>query len=96
MIYASKAVKLVVCAAILAFPAVAAHPNALKISELESLGRYKKVIESYANDDSAMALCIQGDYLYHGRKGIQANKDRGMELYKKALELLVVDAEAGN
>jgi TPR repeat protein len=43
-----------------------------------------------------MALCIQGDYLYHGRKGIQANKDRGMELYKKALELLVVDAKAGN
>ena len=62
MIYASKAVKLVVCAAILAFPAVAAHPNALKISELESLGRYKKVIESYANDETEKACPLKRFY----------------------------------
>ena len=70
--------------------------NTASIYQLESKGLYSKVITICDSDDSAMALCIQGDYLYHGRKGVSVDKDRGMELYKKALALLLIDAESGN
>ena len=89
--------RLLICGALSAdLPVTAFSINTTSIHQLESKGLYSKALISCSSDDSAMALCIQGDYLYHGRKGIQANKDRGMELYKKALELLVVDAKAGN
>lgn len=50
------------------------------ISRLESNGLYSKVLTLCADDNSAKSLCIRGDYLYHGRKGIPADRVRGQEL----------------
>lgn len=66
------------------------------ISRLESNGLYSKVLTLCADDNSAKSLCIRGDYLYHGRKGIPADRVRGQELYKKALAKILPAAEAGD
>ena len=66
------------------------------IDKLESSGQYRNAFELCAKDNSAKSLCIQGDYLYHGRKGIPADRARGQELYKRALGKLLSAAEGGD
>ena len=76
--------------------AISASPDGETIDKLESSGQYKNAFELCAKDNSAKSLCIQGDYLYHGRKGIIVDRARGQELYKRALEKLLHAAESND
>ena len=82
---------------LVACPSIAiAFQGAGVVSRLESSGQYKKVLELCADDASAKSLCIQGDYLYHGRRGVPMDRNRGRELFRRALELLLPTAESAD
>ena len=71
---------MVFCSLVIATPL-----DCVTITRLEAIGNYRGVLSLCTDDNSAKSLCIRGDYLYHGRKGIPADRVRGQELYKKAL-----------
>lgn len=81
---------------LLGISAKASQFDPANINQLESNGLYSKVLTVCGKDSSAKSLCIQGDYFYHGRKGIPVDRPRGLELYKRALEKLLPAAEAGD
>ncbi len=81
---------------LLGISAKASQFDPVTINQFESNGLYSKVLTLCGKDNSAQSLCIQGDYFYHGRKGILADRPRGLELYKRALEKLLPAAEAGD
>ena len=93
-----NAVTLILCLSLLAGISVAAsRPDAAAVSRLEAIGCYREVLELCAEaGESAAAMCIQGDYYYHGRKDVPRDKSRGQERYRRALGLLLPDAEAGD
>jgi len=67
------------------------------VTYLEKEGYYNKVLELCENtSESAIILCMQGDYYYHGRKGVPRDQPRGQECYRRASKLLLPVAEAGD
>lgn len=82
---------MVFCSLVIATPL-----DCVTITRLEAMGNYRGVLSLCTDDNSAKSLCIRGDYLYHGRKGIPADRVRGQELYKKALAKILPAAEAGD
>ena len=76
---------------------LAFSPDTGTVARLEKEGHYKEILALCEKaDESATTLCIQGDYYYHGRKDVPRDKSRGQERYRRALGLLLPDAEAGD
>jgi len=67
------------------------------VVRLEKEGRYEEVLELCQKaGESAATLYLQGDYYYHGRKGVPRDKIRGNGYYRLATGKLLPKAVEGN
>ncbi|MDD2478965.1 MAG: tetratricopeptide repeat protein [Victivallaceae bacterium] len=68
-----------------------------EIQALDQLAHYARALELCKKTPSdAFSLYFIGDYLYHGRKGINRDQNLGREFYRKAIPVLSAFAENGN
>ena len=77
--------------------AMAAALDTNAVSRLEKEGRYAEALALCESaDESAAALCMQGEYYLHGRKGVAVDKNRGRQCFRRAMEILKPAAESGD
>ena len=68
-----------------------------RVVHLEKERRYGEALELCQKaDESSATLYLQGDYYYHGRKGVPRDKIRGRGYYRLAMEKLLPEAETEN
>lgn len=67
------------------------------IQSLQQSGNYVEAFKLCKNEEGeALALYFIGDYLYHGRKGVNQNQVLGRASYQKAIPLLLPIANSGD
>ena len=69
-----------------------------RVTTLDASGRYAEALALCLRDagTSPVAAYFVADYIYHGRRGVERDEDKGKACYRKALEGLLPLAEQGD